>query len=226
MSFFGFFLFIAVVLGGFVATVVALVYRTFYTIASGTQSNSFKALVARMKSTLDNKTADLVPWESDTLGLLCAQPLNETTQGIFIKTKSDGLISTIFQEPVAVYSKSFLGDTFILMVRTKTEDFLFRKSKQQTEVWLNERPFCVVVGNNILSGDNSGKLLGQLTSTPGMAEQTLSIKDSPIATLVLEHQPDEVNPRAILPMANLEMENLLLAKALAFNSIAGSNIKI
>jgi hypothetical protein len=225
MGFFSFLLFILVVLGGFVLTVIALVYRTFSQIGSSPQSNSFRQLVMALNKMLDVKVSQLVPWESDTLGLLCANPMEERSSGLFVKTRAEGTIGTIYQEPVASYVKSFLGQAAVFLVRTKTDAYLFRTTKQQTEVWINERPYCILVGKHIVSADNAGKLLAQLEGVDGANEQAVMVNGSTVATLTMVTHAEDVNPRAVQSAENMEPISSELVKILAFHQIAGQKQK-
>ncbi len=216
-----FFLFVLLVIGGFVVTVMSLVFRTFHALGAAPQSNSFKQSLARMQQQIEPMIAQLVPWEPDTLSLLAARPSTEKSSGLFIKTSEQGIITTIYQEPVACYSKSYIGQIFLLLVRTKTESYLFRKTNQQTEVWLNDQPYCVIVGKNILSADRSGKLLAQLEGLDQASNQAVLIKGQTVASLLTRFTGDEVNPRALQAPDQLNEEATTLLKVLAFNQIAG-----
>jgi hypothetical protein len=215
MSIAGIFLFMLLALGAFLVTVGTLIFRTFHQISASPQSNGFRNTIERMQKTLADRAATLVPWQSDTLSLLCAEPMEATAGGFFIKTKSEGLLGTIYQEPVAAFTKSQTGDALLLLVHTQADQYLLRRSRQQTDIQINNQPIGVLVGNKLLSADNTGKLLAQIDGEDGASERSLTIDNQLIGTLTLKHPVGEVNPRVIQVMQSLTPEQERLATALA-----------
>ena len=220
------FLFMLFALGSFLITVGTMLYRTFATISSSPQGSAFKSRVANLQNQVAQLSNGLLLWENDSLNLLCASPLSEKHNGLLITTSTQGILGTIYQEPLAAYAKSHIGQAFILVVQTKNDEYLFRKTKQQTDIWLNSSSLGVLIDGNLLSGDKSGKLLAQLRGEPGSDQRDLVIDNKIAATLLLNHPTDDVNPRAVQLLADTSADHEKLIRAMVFYYILGSKAEV
>jgi hypothetical protein len=219
LSFFILFCFFMLAVVGFFSTVGVLIYRTFHAIQSKPDGAGFQASVQKMEAELSASQGNLVPWATDTMSLLCANPIEQHKKGLFLQTSHSGVMGTIYQEPVANYTKTELGKSYLLMVKTLADTYLYRKTTAQTEIWVNQELIGVLVGDSILSGDNKGRLLAQLDADTQQPERLLTIGDTPTLTLCTKHAPDEVNPRAVQVLS--EPKDPKLAQALVFYFVVG-----
>ena len=200
-----------------------MVYRTFAQIGSSPQGNAFKSGVDKLRQMAEAKLPELAPWEADTLSLICSQPLDEKSEGLFVKSLTHGYLSTIYQEKVAAYAKTQIGQSFLLYVQTKDDAYLFQKQKHQTEIWINSERYGVFAEGALISADNRGKLLGKLEQGSGEKEKLLYIGNKAVGTLVLNHSSDEVNPRAVHAMEQIPATDAQVVKAFVFYYTLGEN---
>jgi hypothetical protein len=226
MSVFSIFVFMIVAFGSFFVSVGVMIYRTFAQIGSSPQGNAFKSKVSELEALVARNKAELSVWESDTLNLLCATPSSEKNYGLLVKTQSTGTLSTIYQEPVASYGKAYVGENLLLIVHTRDDAYQYRKTKQQTDIWVNGELMGVLVDGNLLSGDQKGTLLGRVAKDADSTEPLVYLKDQAVANLMLNHRTDEVNPRAVQTLTEPTPNDKKILIALVFYYLLGHKTEI
>jgi hypothetical protein len=192
--------------------------KTFYMAPSATPaaSNQFQQILKQLRELVSDASNTTVPWEKDTLSLLCAHPLEVVEKGFFLQSKKSGVIGTIYQEPIAYFAQKSVGQTTLILVKSHEAEYLYRSGSKQVEIWKDEVMIGVIVGTAVMSGDNSGKLIAQLDGDGN--ERVLSISGVPTLTLVsAAANEEEINPRAVQMLVKVEnIENQALVHALVF----------
>jgi hypothetical protein len=220
VSFFILFCIFVLAVVGFFATVGMLIYRTFHAIRSNPEGAGFQETVKRMQNEL-NTVGNLAPWAPDTLELVCARPITQLQKGWFLQSNNSGVLGTIYQEPIANYTKTNLGNSFLLLVGTQTDTFLYRKTSKQTEIWINQELAGVLVENNLLSGDNKGKLLAQLENDVAQTRRTVFFDGKPALSILMKPSEEDINPRAVETIIQPQTQDTKLTQALVFLHIVG-----
>lgn len=199
----------------FVTGVVYLIAKTFGQLAWDPKSKAFKRMLASMRSRLLPLSSELVPWDSEMLGLLSLNQAREKKPGWF-NPVSMGQFTTIYQEPVLAFARQQSGKIGIALWRTSDREFIFRQKGAETEIWLDNQPFGLYVDGTLLAPGKGSKLLARLENKPDEAQAPLLLGTGTALTLSNPGRASGPNPRALTLLRQLsaEEENIALAVVL------------
>lgn len=213
-----FFLFLMVAVPAlFVVGVIYGIARLLGGINFNPESKAWKAALERLRGRLRSQAAGmLVPWDDEMLSLLSVNQSVTKRPGWFDRS-TEGVLSTIYQEPVIAYAAQTAGNTGLLIARTSTKEFIFRIKGKETEVWVEGKPFAILTGNSLLAVGRGNALLARLESGRDEMQIPVLLGTTTAAAISNPARTDAgPNPRAItlLRPVNAEEETALLALAL------------
>jgi hypothetical protein len=212
MRIFFFLITLVVSAGFFISGVVMLLARAIGQLSLNPQSAAWKRTLAKLRERIRKQAAkNLVPWDAEMLGLLSTNRTIIKKPGFF-DLYSEGMYSTIYQEPVLVYAALRTGKTSVLVASTSDREFIFRQKDKEIEIWLNEQPLGLFIDGTLLAPGRGSKLLARME---GGTEASLPvlIGDKTAAAITNPEQASGPNPRALTLLRTLDLneENALLA---------------
>jgi hypothetical protein len=199
-------------IGGFFYYVVQL----FNQLTLSPDTRAWRAALDKLRARLKAMPGGaLIPWESETLSLLSFNRGYVKKAG-FWNNVSEGVFTTIYQEPVVAYAMQKAGSAGVIMARTADREFVFRIKGKETEIWINEQPFGILVDGALLSAGRNSKLMGRLDWKSDLAQNPVLLGDNTAAALANPGMNTSPNPRAVFLLRDLkpEEENALLAMAI------------
>ncbi len=135
---------IVVMAGSFIVGMFYLIARVLGQLNLDPESQAWKNTVERLRTRLQSQAAGaLVPWDSEMLSLLSLNRTMVRKPGFFNSSTSEGVFTSIYQEPVLAYAGQKKGDTAVLIARTSDREFTFRTRGNQTEIWVRGQPFGI-----------------------------------------------------------------------------------
>lgn len=210
---FGFFTFL-LLSGAFIVGALYVVVKLFRQINFNPESKAWKAMLERLRNRLRAQAAGLlVPWDAEMLALLSLNRSVTKKPGWF-DAPTEGVITTIYQEPVIAYAAQKSGNTGLVLARTSDREFIFRQKGRETEVWVNGQPFGVLVDGALLAAGRGGKLLARLEGPGDGAQIPVLLGNGTGAAISNPARHDKgPNPRALALLRPLdgEEESALLA---------------
>jgi hypothetical protein len=209
-----------------IAIPVLMLTGIFYTVAKilggivfNPESSAWKRLVEQLRGRLKAQAAgSLVPWDGEMLSLLS---LNQTAvrKSGWLRSHSEGVFITIYQEPVLAYATQQSGKDRVTIACTSDREFIFRQKNQETEIWLDGQPFAVLVKETLLAAGKQSRMLARLEWATDQAVWPILIGDKTGAALQNPNRADSPNPRAVTMMRPLSREEENVVLALAIHSI-------
>jgi hypothetical protein len=210
------------------------VVSTFYYLAAALgriafdpASRAWRELANRLRERLKSVAAGaLVPWDGEMLSLLS---LNRTSvkKSNWWDSHSEGVFTTIYQEPVLAYTGQQRGATAAYAARTSDKEFIFRKKEKETEVWLNGQPLGVFIKGALYAPGRSTQKLAECKADPAEAQWPVVMGDRTVAALANPAQADGPIPRALslLRALSAEEEEIVLALVLVYGLEAAERRK-
>lgn len=180
-------------------------------------SKAWKDALERLRGRMRSQAAGmLVPWDAEMFSLLSLNRSVTKQPGWFNKA-TEGVISTIYQEPVVAYASQVTGKTGLLIARTSMQEFIFRMKGRETEIWADGKPFAILVDNTLLAAGKNNTVLAQLEAPRNENQIPVMLGSSTAAAINNPARNDlGPNPRAVTllrPVAGDE-ETALLALTL------------
>ena len=207
------FLLLILMAGSFVVGIFYLIARALGRINFNPESQAWKKTLEALRDRLKTQAAGaLVPWDREMLSLLSLNRLNAKKPGLF-NSVSEGVFTTVFQEPVLAYSEQKSGGTAVIVARTSDREFIFRLKGKETEIWLNGQPFGIFVEGSLIAAGRNGRLLAQVNRDPAEAQFPVTLGSAVAASIANPAKADAPNPRALTLLRELatEEEHALLA---------------
>lgn len=213
------FLMIVVMAGSFIVGMFYLIARVLGQLNLDPESQAWKNTVERLRARLQSQAAGaLVPWDSEMLSLLSLNRTMVRKPGFFNSSTSEGVFTSIYQEPVLAYAGQKKGDTAVLIARTSDREFTFRTRGNQTEIWVGGQPFGIFREGVLLSAGRNSRMLAKLEGDEAGKQIPVLLGTRTGAAI---SNPDfsasaGPNPRALTLLGDLseEEENTLLALAI------------
>ncbi|GEM_PF-439277 len=175
--------------------------------------NALERLRARMRS---QAAGMLVPWDGEMMSLLSLNQSVTKKPGWFDRS-TEGVVPTIYQEPVVAYAAQTAGNTGLLIARTSDKEFIFRMKGKETEVWVEGKPFGILVDGSLLAAGRGNVLLARMESAKDENQVPVMLGSTTAAAISNGSRTDlGPNPRAVtlLRAVNAEEETALLALTL------------
>ena len=206
-------LLLVLMVGGFIIGILYLIARLLGQINFNPESQAWKKMVEVLRTRLQSQAAGaLVPWDQEMLSLLSLnrEKLKKST---FFNNFSEGMLTTIFQEPVLAFAEQKSGRNAVLIARTSDREFIFRMKGRETEIWLNSQPFGVLVDGSLLAAGRGGRLLGRVDVNAQEVQYPVTLDNKVAASIANPSKADSPNPRALTLLRELtaEEETVLLA---------------
>ena len=201
----------------FVVGIIYSIARMLGAINFNPESKAWKAALERLRTRMRSQAAGmLVPWDEEMLSLLSLNQSVTKKPGWFDRA-TEGVVSTIYQEPVVAYASHSSGNTGLLLARTSNKEFIFRIKAKETEVWVDGQPFAVLIDGTLLAAGRGSKILARLESGRDEMQVPVLLGDKTAAAISHPNRTDAgPNPRAVtlLRPVNADEEMALLALAL------------
>ncbi len=201
----------------FVVGIIYAIARMLGAINFNPESKAWKETLDRLRTRMRSQAAGmLVPWDNEMLSLLSLNQSVTKKPGWFDRA-TEGVVSTIYQEPVIAYAAQSSGNTGLLLARTSHKEFIFRIKGKETEVWLDGQPFAVLVDGTLLAAGRGSRMLARLESSRDEMQIPVLVGDKTAAAISHPNRTDAgPNPRAItlLRAVNPDEEMALLALTL------------
>ncbi|MCC6283455.1 MAG: hypothetical protein IT262_22810 [Saprospiraceae bacterium] len=201
----------------FVVGIIYSIARMLGAINFNPESKAWKAALERLRTRMRSQAAGmLVPWDEEMLSLLSLNQSVTKKPGWFDRA-TEGVVSTIYQEPVVAYASHSSGNTGLLLARTSNKEFIFRIKAKETEVWVDGQPFAVLIDGTLLAAGRGSKILARLESGRDEMQVPVLLGDKTAAAISHPNRTDAgPNPRAVtlLRPVNADEELALLALAL------------
>ncbi len=213
MRIFFFLITLVVSAGFFISGVVMLLARAIGQLSLNPQSAAWKRTLEKLRERIRKQAGkNLIPWDTEMLGLLSTNRTIIKKPGFF-DLYSEGMYSTIYQEPVLVYVGLKTGKTSVLVASTSDREFIFRQKDKEIEIWLNEQPLGLFVDGTLLAPGRGSKLLARMEAGGTEASLPVLIGDKTAAAITNPALASGPNPRALTLLRTLDLneENALLA---------------
>lgn len=179
-------------------------------------SKSFMKIVEGIRTQLAPARQLLIPWESDTLSMMAAKPEKMKSVSALSNT-STGEIATIYKENIGVLALQKTGTVGLSLIQTKAHEFIYHlKSERETEIWVDNQPFGVLVDGVLISSGRQGIQLARVTRENPDAPFLLAIKNETAASIANKTRLEGVNQRAITLLRDLTAEDEIIAQAIVF----------
>lgn len=206
--------------GLFVAGAFYFIAKMIGQIALNPDSAAWKKLVGKLQDRIRSLAAGaLVPWDAEMLGLLSFNRTRVKKPG-FLNSASEGVFTSIYQEPAIAYAGQTAGKTAVYAARTSAKEFIFRRKEKETEIWINNTPYAVFVNDTLLAAGRGSQLLARVERQGDALQWPVILGDKAAAALNNPQRLESLgpNPRAITllrPLSGGE-EDALLALALVY----------
>ncbi|MBK8193286.1 MAG: hypothetical protein IPK76_08770 [Lewinellaceae bacterium] len=212
------FLMLVVMAGSFIVGMFYLIARVLGQLNLDPESQAWKTTVERLRTRLMAQAAGaLVPWDHEMLSLLSLNQKSVKKPGFFNSSTSEGVFTTIYQEPVLAYAAQKKGETSVLIARTSDRELTFRTRGKETEIWVGGQPFGIFVDGALISAGRNNRLLAKMEADAGDRQFPVLIGDSTAAAIANPGMADSAgpNPRALTMLREIskDEENALLALA-------------
>ena len=201
----------------FVVGVVFTIARSVFSLALNTDTKAWRNLLDRLRARLKRPAlTQLVPWDGEMAALLSLNRTDVKKPGWFDGI-SEGVFTTIYHEPVLAYAGQLSGKNAVLLARTSDREFIFRTKGKETEIWVNQQPFGVLVDGALLAAGRGSRLLARLEAVPAESQFPVLLADNKTAATISNPAKTSMpNPRALslLRPLSTEEENTVLALAI------------
>ncbi len=197
--------------------VVGIIWVIAKTVGQATfnpESKAWKSAVQGLRARLNFSLGNtLVPWDGEMLSLLSLNQRINKKPG-WLDNTTEGIFTSIYQEPVLAYAERKSGKNALLLARTSDREFVFRKRDKETEIWVNGQPLGTYVDGVLLSPDSKSQLLARVEIEPGESQYPVLLGAGTAASInnpaASQRSP---NPRALTLLRDLkpEEESALLA---------------
>jgi hypothetical protein len=138
----------------------------------------------------------------------------------FWDSTAEGVFTSIYQEPVLAYAGQTSGKTAVHVARTSVKEFIFRQKEKETEIWINNQPFAVLINGALLSAGRSSNILARIEADPAEAQWQVLLQDKAAAAITNPQRAASAgpNPRALTLLRKVtpEEEDVLLSLALLY----------
>ncbi len=213
------FLMIVVMAGSFIIGMFYLIARVLGQLNLDPESQAWKNTVQNLRTRLQAQTTGaLVPWDSEMLSLLSINRKMILKPGFFNSSTSEGVFSTIYQEPVLAFAARKKGDTGVLIARTSDREFTFRTRGKETEIWVGGQPFAVFADGALIAAGRGSRLLAQLDTDSQEAQFPVLLGNTTAAAIANPANAATAgpNPRALTLLREVSEseENTLLVLAI------------
>ncbi len=206
--------------GLFITGVFYFIAKMLGRIVFDPASNAWKRTLEKLQTRIRSQAAGaLVPWDEEMLALLSLNRVNVKKPGFWDST-SEGVFSSIYQEPILAYAGQTSGKTAAYVARTSAKEFIFRQKEKETEIWINNQPFAVFINGTLLAAGRSTQILARLEAEPAEAQWPVLLNDKAAAAITNPQRAASAgpNPRALtlLRKVTSEEEDALLALTLLY----------
>ncbi|MEO6038477.1 MAG: hypothetical protein ABIQ93_08690 [Saprospiraceae bacterium] len=201
-------------------TICSFVVGLIWVLAKSLSQTAFNPGSKAWKNALDGlrtrlHTSALVPWDGEMLSLLSLNQRVGKKPG-WLDNTTEGVFTSIYQEPILAYAERKSGNNAILLARTSDREFVFRRKGKETEIWVNSQPLGTYVDGVLLSSDSKSRLLARVEIEAGESQYPVLFGTGTAASINNPALPGRSpNPRALTLLRDLqpEEESALLALA-------------
>lgn len=140
--------------------------------------------------------AGLTAWDAESFGLLAMSPAIDSGKNPF-KNGQTGLITSIYQEPIAAWALAGSMENGELLVRNSEHEFFYRLKGREVEIRLDDQPFGTFVNNTLLDADRrAARQIGRLESATELGREVF-FSNRVLATIVEPGATKRMYPKAL-----------------------------
>lgn len=206
-------LFAVLVAGFFISGIFFFLASLLNNLAFNPESRAWKEMIGKLRARLNPKIPNrksklpevLTPFDSETLAHLSLKPTILKKAG-WRDTTIEGVISTIYQEPVLVFAGQKNGKNGAFVAKTSDKEYIFTQKGKETNVWLDGKPYAVFVDGTLLSTGKQSKMLAKIEPDPELRQWPVLIGSAEGATLTNAERAVSPIPRAVTLLRNLNPE--------------------
>ncbi|MBC7775122.1 MAG: hypothetical protein H7246_06750 [Phycisphaerae bacterium] len=206
-------LFMVLMLGLFITGVFYFIANIFSSIAFNPESRAWKEMLAKLRARLKKRNElratgmpdPLVPCNAETLSHLSLKPKMLKKTG-WRDPVFEGVISTIYQEPVLLFAGQKSGKTAVIVAQSNDKEFIFRQKGKETEVWQDGQPYAVFINGALLSSGKQSRMLAKLEADSELRQWPVLMGQGEAAMLTNVDRAVSPIPRALTLLRGLEPE--------------------
>ncbi|MFN0215688.1 MAG: hypothetical protein ACKVT2_15630 [Saprospiraceae bacterium] len=206
-------LFFALLAGLFITGVFYFLASILSSIAFSPDSRAWKELIEKLRARLNKQKGARNTGMPEVLHSLDAEILSHLSLKPKILKKAgwrdpvfEGVLGTIYQEPVLKFAGKKSGRTGVIVARTSDKEFILRHKAKETEIWQNGQPYAVFVNGNLLSSGKQSRLLAKLEIDPELKQWPVLLGQGEAAMLTNAQRAVSPIPRALTVLRILEPE--------------------
>lgn len=140
--------------------------------------------------------AGLTTWDGESFGLLAMNATSDSGKNPF-KNGRTGLITSIYQEPMAAWALAGSMENGELLVRNSEHEFFYRLKGREVEIRLDDLPFCTLINGILLDGDRrAARQIGRLENATELGRDVF-FNDRRLATIVEPGATKRMFPKAL-----------------------------
>jgi len=205
-------LFMLLMVSTFVVGVVWTIARAIFNISLSPDTKAWRSLLERLRSRLRSQTTTLIPWDREMPALLSLNRVAVKKPGWF-DSISEGVLTTIYHEPVLSYVYRPSGKNTVVVARTSNREFILNKKAKEIEIWVNNAPFGTLANGALLAAGRDSRLMARLEFDPLESQFPVVFGNKTAATIINPAKTDSPNPRALSLLRDLspDEENAMLA---------------
>lgn len=189
--------------------------------------NKIKKDLAEMRSIINAKVKDLVPWNRKEMELVSYRMENITSKGGITKSAS-GLIESIYHEPMAIWASKAYANAArnnLILIRTSKYEFSFHSTPKGISIGVGEHFLGNLSLKGTLTSPDGKKVLAQIHYQPTEEYYPIDIYGKEVGALINPSRASDVNPRVIGLMAKLNEDAEAIYTALMFTEILRAEVE-
>jgi len=175
---------------------IGIIYAAYFALTNYQPNKSkIRTDLRKMKEEITPWISNLVPWDKEELELMSSTQTNQTVKKGMVTT-AKGIFTSIYHEPLIAYSlKKYISDNHsILFARSSNHEFVYRKKKGKTEIFIDNQKVGFLNEKGMLYGNRRNRLLARINNNDTL-ELPIIIGEKEVGT-VMKPKAGTVNPRA------------------------------
>lgn len=140
--------------------------------------------------------AGLTAWDSESFGLLAMNAVPDSAKNPFQNARA-GLITSIYQEPLAAWAMTGSKENGELFVRNSEHEFFYRLKGREIEIQVDDLPFCTLINGILFDTDRrAARQIGHLEPATEWGRDVF-FNDRVLATIVEPGATKRMFPKAL-----------------------------
>ena len=140
--------------------------------------------------------AGLTAWDGESFGLLAMNAAPDSGKNPF-KNGQTGLITSIYQEPMAAWALAGSMGNGELLIRNSEHEFFYRLKGREVEIRIDDQPFCTLINGILLDVDRrAARQIGRIEPATELGREVF-FNDRLLATIVSPGATKRMYPKAL-----------------------------